>query len=57
MSERYTREQFEADKAAREEEARATQEQTAQRVLKENQRRLWISEGGTADSFEAAGLG
>jgi hypothetical protein len=54
MTERYTLEQFEADKQAREEEARKEQEHARERVLEGNQKRLWISEGGTAETFETA---
>jgi hypothetical protein len=54
MTEHYSRAQFEADKAKREEEARKEQEQLHARVRKDNQRRLWVSEGGTSASFDAA---
>src|SRR5688572_6518510 len=54
MSERYALEQFERDKAKREEEARKESEQQQERVTKANQKRLWISDGDTESSFEAA---
>ena len=54
MSERYTLEQFERDKAKREEEARKESEQQQERVTKANQKRLWTSDGDTESSFEAA---
>jgi len=54
MSERYTLEQFERDKAKREEETRKESEQQQERVTKANQKRLWISDGDTESSFKAA---
>lgn len=52
MGERYTLEQFEAEKQAREEREARQEEERQERAEKESARRAWILDGGNARDFE-----
>ncbi len=52
MGERYTLEQFEAEKQAREEREAKQKEERQEKAEKESARRAWILDGGNARDFE-----
>ena len=54
MAGRYTLEQFEAYKQAREEREAKEKRLRQERVEKENARRIWVRDGGSEDAFEKA---
>jgi hypothetical protein len=51
MPGKYTLEQFEADKAAREEREAKEEEARKERVEKESARRVWLRDGGREADF------
>lgn len=54
MGERYTLEQFEADKQAREEREARAEEDRRERAEKESARRAWVRDGGSESAFSKA---
>lgn len=52
MSEKYTLEQFEADKGAREREQDRREQERRERLEKADARRAWKAEGGSDEDFE-----
>jgi hypothetical protein len=52
MAGRYTLEQFEADKQAREEREAKEDQERRERTEKESARRAWLADGGRAEDFE-----
>jgi len=54
MAGKYTLEQFEADREAREEREAKQQEERQERTEKEGARRAWLRDGGGARDFERA---
>ena len=52
MGERYTLEQFEADKQAREEREAKQKEERQEKAEREAARRAWIRDGGNPRDFE-----
>jgi hypothetical protein len=54
MSGKYTLEQFEADKQARQEKEAKEEHERRERREKENTRRRYLAEGGTEVEFERA---
>jgi hypothetical protein len=54
MPGKYTLEQFEADRQAREEREAREEEARKERVEKESAKRVWIRDGGREADFERA---
>jgi hypothetical protein len=54
MGERYTLEQFEADRRAREEREAREEQERRERAEKENARRAWLADGGREADFQRA---
>ena len=54
MTEIYSREQFDADKKAKEQQEAKAEQERREAMLKEDARQDWISVGGSEEGFEAA---
>jgi hypothetical protein len=54
VSKRYTLEQFEADKQAREERETREREERQEKTAKDTARRAWLRDGGSERDFERA---
>jgi hypothetical protein len=52
MGEKYTREQFEADLAARQEREAKEAQEAREKTEKESAKKAWLADGGNAGDFE-----